>query len=373
MTLLTPAWWRENYRRYSFEQSREHRFTPVIGETVFTGRELQAFYRSGVAEAFRRSRPDVVLMMEESFTLFGLQIAHAASRFAPKAPLIFYNNNVVSYDLPGFRLSALYRSIGARVTPICDLGLCVNAQAVEVLRHSGYGVPALELFYGIDDELFHPDVDGADARALRQRFGLSPETRVVICFGRQLEAKGYQDVVAALAEVQRNDPKIPLHLIIVGSGPFEREIADRAAARLLPQSYTLLPTVPFEEVPALMRGADAHVLPSHAEINEQFGRVNAEAMLSGTLAIASRSGGVPGVIGTGGILFEPRDVAALAAILESIVRNPQRYTATVEEGRRRAMARYSVGRFVRGSARIVRRLAAGEKPEEIVRSFPEEP
>ena len=94
LTLLTPASWIENFRRYSFQPSSTYRFKAIVGNVIGVGRELKAIYRSGLFKAFRLARPDVVLMFEESFSFFALQTLVAQKLYAPKARLIFYSNNV---------------------------------------------------------------------------------------------------------------------------------------------------------------------------------------------------------------------------------------------------------------------------------------
>lgn len=362
ITLLTPSHWIENYRRYDFVVDPSHRYRAVIGTGAFPGRELIGFYRSGLRRAFEESRPDVVLMMEESFSVFGLQVAGARRRWSPDAPLLFYNNNIVSYDLPGFRLSRLYRWIAGKVTPQADLGLCVNRRALDVLRDAGFSTPGVELFYGVDDRAFFPVRDESERRELRGRLGIPAEAVSILCLGRLLEGKGYQDVVEAVARVQQRNPLLPIHLMIVGSGPYREEIARLASERLSVGSYSIVPAVPFDQVPWLMRSVDLHILPSHPELNEQFGRVNVEAMLSGILAVASRTGGMPDVIGEGGILFEPRNVDELAGIIADVSLHPDRFEDVRRRGRDRALERFSIEGFLDGLREVVVRLFRGDPP-----------
>ena len=364
VTLLVPDRWIENYRRYDFRPDPSHRYRSVVGRVLFHGRELLGFYRSGLRRAFRVSRPDVVLMMEESFSAFGLQVARARRRQASGARLIFYNNNIVSYDLPGFRLSRLYRWIGRRVTPQADLGLCVNRRALDVLEAAGHGTPGVELFYGVDDHSFRPARDHDELLNLRAELDIPRDRTVVLCLGRLLEGKGYQDVIEATARALENRPELPLHLLLVGSGPWEQELAALAERRLPPDSFRFIPALPFEDIPRLMRAVDAHILPSHPDLNEQFGRVNVEAMLSGVLAIASRTGGMPDVIGDGGILFEPGDVDDLADLLVRLVTRPETFEEIRLRGRDRALQLYSVQRFVDELRRIILSYGAAETVHE---------
>jgi len=369
LTLLTPSHWIENYRRYDFVTDPAHRYRAIIGRGAFPGRELIGFYRSGLRRAFELSRPDVVLMMEESFSMFGLQVARARRRWSPDAPLIFYNNNIVSYDLPGFRLSRLYRWIARKVTPQADLGLCVNSRALDVLVETGFPTPGVELFYGVDDRSFFPARDESERQELRRGLGIPAEAVAILCIGRLLEGKGYQDVVEAVARVQQHNRLIPIHLMIVGSGPYREELAQRASDRLTTGTYSFVPAVSFDQVPTLMRSVDLHILPSHPELNEQFGRVNVEAMLCGILAVASRTGGMPDVVGEGGILFESGNVDELAAIIADVSLHPDRFEEVRRRGRERALERFSVEGFLDGLREITVRLFRGDPPAQVAAEF----
>ncbi len=369
ITLLLPSVWIENYREYRVDADimSTYSFRSVIGRPVLKGHELKGFYRRGVVRAFKVSTPDVILMMEESFSVFGLQIARAAERSAPGAPIIFYNNNIVSYDLPGFRLAPLYRTIGRRVTPRMTIGLCVNQRAQEVLDEAGYGVPSLPLFYGIDEHLFTPPTS-EEQTSIRQKIGLPVDRPILLYLGRLLKGKGVHLLIEAVARLHDAGRPAPF-LLIVGSGPYEGLLKDLANARLPVDCYEFRPAVEASAVPTLMKGVDIHVLPSLPEINEQFGRVNVEAMLTGVLAVGSRTGGIPEVIGTGGVLFEPGDVEVLTEILGTFVTDPARYDKRRTEGRRRGLARYSTEGFNKGIHTLVRHLADGGDPVGFVQGW----
>lgn len=369
ITLLLPSVWVENYREYRVdsEMLSHYSFASVIGRPALKGHELKGFYLGGVKQAFEASSPDVILMMEESFSVFGLQISRAAKHRAPGVPIIFYNNNIVSYDLPGFRLASLYRAIGRHVTPRMTLGLCVNERAREVLDETDHGVPSLELFYGIDELLFTPPTP-EERKSIRGALGLPQDQPIVLYLGRLLEGKGIHTLIEAVARLHDAGRSAP-HLLIVGSGPYETPLVDLASARLPYGSYEFRPAIEARNVPRLMKGINLHVLPSLPEINEQFGRVNVEAMLTGVLAVGSRTGGIPEVLGRGGVLFVPGDVDVLKEILGTFVADPSRYETTRVEGRQRALRLFSTAGFNSELRAILLHLAGGGDAGEYVREW----
>jgi glycosyltransferase involved in cell wall biosynthesis len=73
--------------------------------------------------------------------------------------------------------------------------------------------------------------------------------------------------------------------------------------------------VPEEDKPALYSGACAFVFPSRYE---GFGLPPLEAMACGTPVIAGDRGSLPEVVGPGGILVSPDDVAGLSQAMASL-------------------------------------------------------
>ena len=351
--LLVPEQWVENYTPMRFEDSGNYSWDAVVGKVLFPGKEASGMYRTGLGKAFRKFRPDVVMMMEESFSLFALQTLIAARIHAPRARLIFYSNNVTSYNHFTYRLGPLYKLIGRWVTPRFDVGLCVNDLAANVLKATGYDVQVRKLFYGINERLFYP----RSKEEARAELGLPSDVPVFLYAGRFLELKGIQDLIRAFEQVCKERPQQDMRLLLVGDGDYAGELQSLAASGSFRERIEFRRTVSLEQMPALMSAADAFVLPSRKEINEQFGRVNIEAMLCGTTIIGSTSGGIPEAIGDGGFLFDAGDVGQLANVLGLVLDGADEVAQRREKGKEQALAGYSTGAFVQGLVDLFRELS----------------
>lgn len=353
LTLLSPTRWLENCVMEPYQPDAGEPYHTVLGRVSWPGKELLSVYYNGLVRAMRLSRPDVILMMEEPFSMFALQTVLVQRLLAPGATVIFYNNNISSYRRFPYRLSLLYRAISALVFRMSHIGLSVNERADAVLAESSFRGERKVLFYGVNESAFQP-VSGREARL---GLGLPEEGALFLYAGRLLEQKGVQDLIDAFARLSAERPGCPLHLLIVGDGEYGEALRAKVRERGLEGCVEFRPPVPVEQVAAYMNAATAFVLPSRGAWNEQFGRVNAEAMLVGTTIIGSTSGEIPRVIGDGGFIFRADDVEDLKRTMARVLDDPAEAGRRRAVGRQAALRRYSVGGFVDGLLELLGKVA----------------
>jgi glycosyltransferase involved in cell wall biosynthesis len=170
--------------------------------------------------------------------------------------------------------------------------------------------------------------------------------RYVLAAGRLSPEKGFDVAIeaAALAGVP---------LWIAGDGPEAAEL--EALARSLDAPVQLLGHVPREEMPALLRGAAAAVSTSRSHEFSPFSVL--EAMGAAVPVFATRSGGVPELIG------EERcvplgDAGALAERLRAVWSDPAERREQGEQLLARARERHSEQRYLRELLAIYERVSA---------------
>lgn len=204
------------------------------------------------------------------------------------------------YEARGSR-NPMGRRVYARLLAKFDTLSCVsNFTAVNMAQYYGLSeVPAL-LPNGVDLCHFH-----SNAKVSQAFLNDNPELgdRYVLFVGRINEQKG-ADMLPSIADALAG---VDVRLIAAGPlGQFGRLTGEKNP--LDGTLVTYLGAVPDAELPGLMAGADALVLPTRQ--HEMFGMVIVEAGACGTPAVAAALGGIPEAMGSGGVLAAPGDEAS---------------------------------------------------------------
>ena len=173
--------------------------------------------------------------------------------------------------------------------------------------------------------------------------------RYLLAAGRLAPEKGFELAVEAAA-----DAGVPLW--IAGDGPSAAEL--RALVDRLGAPVQLLGQVRRAEMPALLAGAAALVLSSRSHEFSPFSVL--EAMGAGVPVVATRSGGVPELVG------EERcvplgDATALAERLAELWSDPWRRREQGEQLLARAFERHSEQRYLSDLLAIYERVSASTR------------
>jgi glycosyltransferase involved in cell wall biosynthesis len=156
-----------------------------------------------------------------------------------------------------------------------------------------------------------PDVSAETRAEIRGEFGAGP---VVLAVGRLAAQKEF--AVLLDAAVRWRDLRPEPSLVIVGEGPLEEELKDRAASLGLAATFT----GQRSDVPALLAAADVFVLPSAWEGQAL---ILQEALHAGAPIVATRVGGNPDLLGEdAALLVPPGDPQSLADAVRSVLTDP---------------------------------------------------
>jgi glycosyltransferase involved in cell wall biosynthesis len=140
----------------------------------------------------------------------------------------------------------------------------------------------------------------------------------IIHLGNMEARKNIPRLLEAFKRV-KTDPLAPAtdhELVLVGEGAAFEEMKARIEQLELGADARCLGFAPFEDLPALLNGADLFMYPS---MYEGFGLPAIEAMACGCPIAAANVTSLPEVVGDAGMLFDPLDVGAMEAVLGRIL------------------------------------------------------
>ncbi len=365
LEVLAPERWVENYRVVRAVAGEESGYRIATGKVGWPGYENRAFFVSGLGAAIRRTRPDVLHLWEEPFSVITLQALALASIWAPRAKTVFFSFDNLSPDFHySYRPSAFYAAVERLAHRRCVAGTAATEEVAGVLRAKGFSKPIEIVPPGLDLADFPPDARAAEgekgrraaAGEIRARFDLDPP--VVGFVGRMLHQKGVDLLIRAVASMREPRPA----LVLIGDGP-DREAFARLAEELGIGSRTrFVPMVAHDQVPALLASIDSLVLPSRTtpRWKEQFGRVLIEGMAAGCVVVGSSSGAIPEVLGDAGLVFPEEDADALRRALERLYGEPGLADALRVRGRARVRERFTWEAIASRVVDFYRRIAGPE-------------
>lgn len=185
---------------------------------------------------------------------------------------------------------------------------------------------------GVDVSKFQDPEAERRGQAVRQQWlealgqGQLPRDPVVfLSLCRLTRQKGIDLVLRALAELVAADPTFAGVCVVAGNGPDAAEF--RALAETLGVSSRVLfaGSVPYEDTPAVFRGADVYVQPSQpfGRIVESFGISFLEAQAAGLPCIGTDWGGIPEAVEQDktALLVATNSVRAIAEAMRAMAVN----------------------------------------------------
>jgi len=262
----------------------------------------------------------------------GLRAGLLAGFAAPRRrPLVVTWHNAVLSGGAGALLSGLLEH---RVARRADISLCVSPDLETRVRSLG------------GKDVRYAPVSAPPAAAPRRtreevlaELGAG-DRPVILTVARLHPQKGYPWLFQAARQLRDRSPT-PL-FVAVGDGPSETEMLQQIAGSGLP--VRLLGR--RDDVPDLLLAADMMVLPSVWEGSPLAAQ---EALRAGVPFVGTTAGGVPALVGDGGVLVPPRDARALAEAISQILDDPAHASAL----RARALA---AGSRLPTDARVVAQI-----------------
>ncbi|ABC82826.1 glycosyltransferase family 4 protein [Anaeromyxobacter dehalogenans] len=275
--------------------------------------------------------------------------------FRTSVPSIYVPHDLQHVHFPGFfsRQHVRWREVTYRT---------LARQAAAVVALTPYGKRDLVEHLGLDAARVHvigwapvldayPSPDETALRRLRDRLALP--ARFALFPAQTFPHKNHVRLFQALALLRARGVEVPLVCSGHRDACHPSLVAELRRLDLTRVVHFVGFVEPIDLV-GLYRLASLLVFPS---LFEGFGMPVLEAFRSGLPVACSGTSSLPDVAGGAAEMFDPTDVAAMAAAIERVWTDPARASALVDHGRRQ-VARFTWDRTAR-AYRALYRAAAG--------------
>ncbi|WP_328736717.1 glycosyltransferase family 4 protein [Streptomyces bobili] len=234
-------------------------------------------------------------------------------------------------QLPAAR--QLLGRIGEATDTITYLGEYTRSRIATALSPEA-AARMVQLPPGVDEKTFHPGSGGDEVRA---RLGLT-DRPVVVCVSRLVPRKGQDTLIRAMPRILAAEPEAVL--LVVGGGPYEKDLRRLAHERGVAASVRFTGSVPWSELPAHYGAGDVFAMPCRTRRGgldvEGLGIVYLEASATGLPVVAGDSGGAPDAVldGETGWVVRGTSPEDTADRVTALLADPELRRRMGERGRR---------------------------------------
>jgi D-inositol-3-phosphate glycosyltransferase len=294
----------------------------------------------GIADDWATTPPDIV---HAHFWMSGLAALDASRRTGTNVPVVqtFHALGTVKRRHQGTEDTSPQqrRWLEPAVGRSADRIIATCSDEVFELRAMGIDTAKISIApCGVDLDLFRPS-GAAEHR---------PRSHRILTVGRLVPRKGVDLVIRALP-LLREVGFADVELLIVGGGggaavlgadPEARRLHELARKLGVQEQVTLRGQVPRDDMPGILRSADAVVCTPWYE---PFGIVPLEAMACGVPVVAAAVGGLTDTVvdRATGLHVPPRDPAAIARAVGELLASRELRQELGRAGQQRARSRYS--------------------------------
>ena len=206
--------------------------------------------------------------------------------------------------------------IGRAVDSLTYLGEFTRGEIAKALGPDSVA-KLVRIAPGIDTEHFAPR---SDAHALRESLGLGNK-KVIVSVGRLVHRKGQDVLIEAMPEIIKSIEDV--HLLLIGEGPYKKELEKRIKNLGLEDRVTFVGRVRYPDLPRYICVGDVFAMPSRSRLAglevEGLGIVYLEASACGLPVIGGISGGAPDAVLQGETGFSV-DGRSAHEVAEALVR-----------------------------------------------------
>jgi glycosyltransferase involved in cell wall biosynthesis len=272
------------------------------------------------------------------------------SRLSQRYNWVAFHHGYTSPD----RKTRAYNYLDRWSLPSADRVITVCQSFAKDLTNAG--VPAERI--SVQHNSIRPQlpVSPQAVQALKTRFGIEEDERVVLAVGRLSQEKGHLDLISAFAGLRNAHSGLEVKLVLVGDGPERARL--EAAVSALGLSEQVIFTGHISNVREFYAAADLMALPSYSEGSPN---VLLEAMATGVPVVATAVGGVPEIVedGKSALLVSAGDAPAMAAAMADLLTDKELARRLAANASALVATRYTPESYVNSLLAIYREVISG--------------
>jgi len=291
------------------------------------------------------------LLRREQVTILHASLFHASlagrlvGRLARVPVILTWRQNV--------SLGGRWREVINKWTSkLDDFVVAVSEPARQAeLKNAGFPKEKIELIYNCIDIDLYTQTEPGEWEAMRESFGIPPNTFLIGFVGRLHLQKGIDTLLEAFSQFAGDHTEA--RLLIVGDGEL------RSRLEIMAGSLGISGQVKFvgvrRNIPEILASLDLFVLPSRWE---GLPLALLEAMAACLPVVATAVGGTPEVVidGETGLLVPPGDPDALAQAIVFLIENPELRKKMGQAGRKRVAEHFTIQETVRKTEALYQKL-----------------
>jgi glycosyltransferase involved in cell wall biosynthesis len=235
----------------------------------------------------------------------------------------------------------------------------------DIVRH--YPISKNKIYVtplGFDSGKFTTAIDMNDVRRVKNKYSIV--SNYVLFLGTLKPSKNIEGVIEAFYFL-KNKMKVSvseraqlkdLKLVIGGKkGWLYDSIYNKVTELGISDSVIFTDYVDEKDKPGLIRGAKVFVIPSHWE---GFGLDALSAMAAGIPVVASRTGSLPEVVGSAGVLVDPKNPESIAEGMKEVILGGQKKYNRLQALGLMHVKDFSWKETARGTLEVFRKVAQGK-------------
>lgn len=293
-------------------------FKPPLLEKIIPGRIRKYLFGMAGLQYF-----DYAVSAAKLSEMFGIRVLLVqdipwfcvlSKRVSPRMKVYLHQHN----DAP----FGMHYANWKKVQSACDGVIYVSHSSKNRIteKHGPHSVPAHVVYNGVNLDRYSLDLGAEPVRRIRERFGLSEETRVLLFVGRIVPGKGPLEAAAAFLKAELENAKFiiagNLNQVHFGNDDYRGALialAERSGGRVI-----LAGSISQEDMPALYQVCRVVIIPSIQP--EGLPKVMTEAVAMNRPCIVSNRGGMKELLGNGAngwLLGDPTDIDGMSRVIRA--------------------------------------------------------